>query len=517
MTSVPKPIVLLILDGWGHNDSPEDNAIFAAKTPVWDHLWTNSPHQLIQTSGESVGLPDGQMGNSEVGHMNLGAGRVVYQDFTRISRAIEQGTFKQNPVLVKAIDTVKSTQNALHIFGLLSSGGVHSHEVHIQALCQMAAERGLTKIYLHAFLDGRDTAPKSAQASIDAMNTCFSQLGCGKIISVIGRYYAMDRDQRWDRVQAAYDLITSGKAAHHVESAMAAVEAAYARGETDEFVQATSVHVKTEKPILLEDNDAVIFMNFRSDRARQLTRAFVYPDFDGFVRERTPKLADFVTLTAYAADIQANCAFPAQEIHNGMADYLSQLGKTQLRLAETEKYAHVTFFFSSGKEALVPGEKRILIPSPKVATYDLQPEMSANDVTDALVDAIASQEFDFIVCNYANADMVGHSGNFQAAIQAVEAIDQSLKRIIAALEQVEGECLITADHGNIECMRNPDNNQPHTAHTTKPVPFVYVGHRDVMLTGHAGSLCDVAPTLLNLMNLTQPEEMTGRPLLTLRS
>ncbi|QXI23178.1 2,3-bisphosphoglycerate-independent phosphoglycerate mutase [Pseudomonas iranensis] len=508
MTTTPKPLVLMILDGFGHSDSPESNAVFAAKKPVLDRLWATVPNGLISGSGMDVGLPDGQMGNSEVGHMNLGAGRVVYQDFTRVTKAIRDGEFFENPTICAAVDQAVAAGKAVHFMGLLSDGGVHSHQDHLIAMAELAFKRGAEKIYLHAFLDGRDTPPKSAASSIELLDATFQALGKGRIASIIGRYFAMDRDNRWDRVAQAYNLIVDGNGEFNAATAQEGLEAAYARGESDEFVKATSIG----EPVKVEDGDAVVFMNFRADRARELTRVFVEDDFKEFARARQPKLAGFVMLTQYAASIPAPSAFAAGSLENVLGDYLAKNGKTQLRIAETEKYAHVTFFFSGGREEPFPGEERILIPSPKVATYDLQPEMSAPEVTDRIVDAIENQRYDVIVVNYANGDMVGHSGVFDAAVKAVECLDTCVGRIVEALEKVGGEALITADHGNVEQMADESTGQAHTAHTTEPVPFIYVGKRDLKVR-EGGVLADVAPTMLMLLGLEKPAEMTGSSIL----
>jgi len=508
MTTTPKPLVLMILDGFGHSDSPESNAVFAAKKPVLDRLWATVPNGLISGSGMDVGLPDGQMGNSEVGHMNLGAGRVVYQDFTRVTKAIRDGEFFDNPTICAAVDKAVTAGKAVHFMGLLSDGGVHSHQDHLIAMAELAFKRGAEKIYLHAFLDGRDTPPKSAASSIELLDATFQALGKGRIASIIGRYFAMDRDNRWDRVAQAYNLIVDGNSEFHAATAQEGLEAAYARGESDEFVKATTIG----EPVKVEDGDAVVFMNFRADRARELTRVFVEDDFKEFERARQPKLAGFVMLTQYAASIPAPSAFAPGSLENVLGDYLAKNGKTQLRIAETEKYAHVTFFFSGGREEPFPGEERILIPSPKVATYDLQPEMSAPEVTDRIVDAIENQRYDVIVVNYANGDMVGHSGVFDAAVKAVECLDTCVGRIVEALEKVGGEALITADHGNVEQMADESTGQAHTAHTTEPVPFIYVGKRDLKVR-EGGVLADVAPTMLMLLGLEKPAEMTGTSIL----
>lgn len=509
-TAVPKPLVLIILDGFGHSDSPEFNAIHAANTPVYDRLRATQPHGLISGSGMDVGLPDGQMGNSEVGHMNLGAGRVVYQDFTRVTKAIRDGEFFANPAICSAVDKAVAAGKAVHILGLLSDGGVHSHQDHLVAMAELAAQRGAEKIYLHAFLDGRDTPPKSAQSSIELLDATFARLGKGRIASVIGRYFAMDRDNRWDRVEQAYRLIVDGAAEYRATSAVDGLNAAYARGESDEFVKATAIG----EAVRVEDGDAVVFMNFRADRARELTRTFVEPDFKEFQRTRVPQLAGFVMLTQYAASIPAPAAFAPEALTNVLGEYLAKNGKTQLRIAETEKYAHVTFFFSGGREEPFEGEERILIPSPQVATYDLQPQMSAPEVTDRIVDAIENQRYDVIIVNYANGDMVGHTGVFEAAVKAVECLDHCVGRIVAALDKVGGEALLTADHGNVEQMEDAMTGQAHTAHTCEPVPFIYIGKRNVRIR-EGGVLADVAPTMLTLLDMPVPAEMTGRSIVEL--
>ncbi len=510
------PTVLLILDGWGHREETTDNAIANGHTPTWDRLWHSAPHTLISSSGEDVGLPTGQMGNSEVGHMSLGSGRVVFQNISRIDQAIADGSFDDNPAYTGAIDKALAAYGAVHIMGLLSPGGVHSHEQQIMAAIKLAAGRGATKVYLHAFLDGRDTPPRSAAISLDKMDSLFKSLGCGRIASVIGRYYAMDRDNRWDRIAYAYELLTEAKADYYFDTAGAALKAAYGRDENDEFVAASAIRRDGQEEAIISDGDAVLFMNFRADRARQLTHALVDSNFSHFQRRRIPQLADFVMTTQYATSIQAHCAFPPQKLVNVLGDYLAQQGKTQLRIAETEKYAHVTFFFSGGREELFEGEERIMIPSPDVATYDLQPEMSAPELTDKLVEAIHSGKFDLIVCNYANGDMVGHTGIYQAAIQAVETLDECLARIELAVLEVGGQALITADHGNCEQMMDYESGQVHTQHTTEHVPLVFIGARQASLNT-MGKLADIAPTLLTMMDIPQPQEMTGRSLIELVS
>ncbi|NQD36199.1 2,3-bisphosphoglycerate-independent phosphoglycerate mutase [Permianibacter sp. IMCC34836] len=510
MPNRPKPMVLIVLDGWGHRENPADNAIWAAAKPNWDRLWAECPKMLISGSGEDVGLPDGQFGNSEVGHINLGAGRVVYQELTRITKAIRDGDFFSNPELTQAIDRAVTAGRAVHLMGLLSPGGVHSHEEHIFAAVKLAAQRGAKAIYVHAFLDGRDTPPQSAAASLKALDGVCAQYPGARIASVCGRYFAMDRDKRWERVQSAYDLLARGIAPFHFPTALAALEAAYARKETDEFVQASGIG----DAVTMQDGDALLFLNFRADRARQLSRAFVDEAFTGFERLARPKL-NFVQLTQYAADIPAPVAYKPESLSNTLGQWLQDHELTQLRIAETEKYAHVTFFFNGGVEQTFVSEERIMVQSPQVATYDLQPEMSAAEVTDKMVEAITQQKYDVIICNYANADMVGHTGNFAAAKRAIEALDVCLGRVVAALRQVGGEALITADHGNAEQMHDHEVNQPHTQHTTDPVPLVYVGRAAEPVISD-GVLSDVAPTLLYLMGLPAPAEMTGRPLFRLK-
>jgi 2,3-bisphosphoglycerate-independent phosphoglycerate mutase len=508
--------LLLILDGWGYREETDSNAIAAANTPTWDALWQACPHTLISTSGMDVGLPEGQMGNSEVGHMNLGAGRVVYQSLTMIDKEIADGGFFENKQLTAVTRQVATSDKALHLFGLLSPGGIHSHELHIVAMIHLAQQQGVKKIYLHAFLDGRDMPPRSALPSLQLADSTLRQAGVGRVVSVIGRYFAMDRDKRWDRMQTAYDLITLGEAPFQAATVEEALNNAYARGEDDEFVKATRVAAPGDEAVTLNDGDSVVFMNFRADRARQLTNAFVNPAFDGFLRKSAPALHSFVTLTEYSADLNAfvKVAYGPQTLNNGLGEYLASLNRTQLRIAETEKYAHVTFFFSGGREEEFPGEDRILIQSPAVATYDLKPEMSAFEVTDKLEAAIRSGKYDAIICNYANGDMVGHTGNFDAAVKAVEALDVCLGRLVKAIRETNGQCLITADHGNVEQMIDPSTGQALTSHTSGPVPLVYVGGGSWHFTS-AGSLSDIAPTLLTLMGIDAPADMTGRVLMSL--
>ena len=505
-----KPLALIIMDGWGDNPVKEFNAVKAGKTPVLDSLVANYANTDIQASGIDVGLPDGQMGNSEVGHTNIGAGRIVYQELTRIGKAIADGDFFENKTLCEAVDAAVKADKAVHIMGLMSPGGVHSHQDHIVAMIKLAAKRGAKKIYFHAFTDGRDVAPRSALEYVKVIENTFKEVGVGKVATIVGRYYAMDRDNRWDRVQQAYDLLTQGKSEFaSFASAEAAIQAAYDRDENDEFIKASVIGDKAP----VTDGDSLIFMNFRADRARQITRSFVNTDFDGFKREVTPKLASFVMLTQYAADIKTACAFPPADLTNTLGEWLSKKGMTQLRISETEKYAHVTFFFNGGVETVFPGEDRILIQSPKVATYDLQPEMSSKELTDKLCEAIESGKYDMIICNYPNGDMVGHTGVFEAAVKAVEAVDSCIGRVIESLKKVDGECLITADHGNCERMKDLEKNIPYTAHTNLPVPFIYYGRKATMRKD--GRLSDIAPTMLYLKGMEIPAEMTGKSIVKL--
>ncbi|MEQ1590984.1 MAG: 2,3-bisphosphoglycerate-independent phosphoglycerate mutase [Thiobacillaceae bacterium] len=505
------PVLLIILDGFGCRSEQAHNAIAQADKPHWDKLWARYPHTLIHASESEVGLPAGQMGNSEVGHLNIGAGRVVYQEFTRIDKAIETGYFFSNPALKNAIAQARDRGKTLHIFGLLSDGGVHSHEGHMHALLDMAAREGLTKVCLHVFLDGRDTSPKSAEVYLRRLEAKIQQTGVGHIATMIGRYFAMDRDRRWQRVKSAYDLLTLGRAEYRADNALDGLAAAYARGESDEFVKATAILPPDGQPVRMEDGDAVVFMNFRSDRARQISRPFIEPDFNEFERETTPRLSVYCTLTGYSDEFNVSVAFPPERIRNGFGEYIANIGLRQLRIAETEKYPHVTFFFNGGEEMSYPGEDRILIPSPDVATYDLKPEMSAFEVTDKLVEAIGSKQYDAIICNYANADMVGHTGDMNAAMRAIETIDVCLARAVEAQLARGGEVLITADHGNAEFMLDLNTKQAHTAHTVNLVPLLFVSKRAATLA-RTGALEDVSPTLLKMMGLPQPPEMTGEAL-----
>ncbi len=505
------PVLLIILDGFGCRRADAYNAITSARKPNFDHFWKDYPHSLIQASEAAVGLPAGQMGNSEVGHLNIGAGRVVYQEFTRIDHAINSGHFPSNPALNEVITKLKDNGGALHIFGLLSDGGVHSHENHIHAMLDLALREGLKKVYVHAFLDGRDTPPKSAEAYIRCLQDKMDGLRGGRIASIVGRYYAMDRDKRWDRVKVAFDLLTLGRAEYQAPSAALGLEMAYERGENDEFVKPTAIVEKGSEPVRMRDGDAVVFMNFRSDRAREITKAFIEPGFKEFAREYVPKLSSYCTLTGYSEEFDVPVAFPPERVRNGFGEYIANLGLRQLRIAETEKYPHVTYFFNGGEETVYPGEDRVMVQSPKVATYDLKPEMNAFEVTDKLVEAIESRKYDAIICNYANCDMVGHTGIMEAAVKAVEAVDTCLGRVVAAMQAAGGEVLITADHGNAETMLDTSTNQPYTAHTINLVPLVYIG-RPARLE-HSGALEDLAPTLLKMMGLPQPPEMTGSALI----
>ena len=515
-TATVTPAILLILDGFGHREDVANNAIAQAKTPNLDALKRTVPHMLINASEHYVGLPDGQMGNSEVGHLNIGAGRIVFQDFERINNSITNGEFFKHAELIKALQNLKASNKALHIFGLLSDGGVHSHINHILTMLEMAAQQGLKKVYVHAFLDGRDTPPISAVPYIAMLEDKLQMLGVGKIASISGRFYSMDRDKRWERVTPAYNMIVDGIGEFTEATASEALHNAYARDEQDEFVKCTVIRQADEPAIRLEDGDCVVYMNFRSDRARQLTDALLNDYFAGFTRSRVPTLSGYFTLTQYDQNQKkATPIFAATSVPNTFGEYVSGLGLKQLRIAETEKYPHVTFFFNGGDEAVFTGEDRILVPSPKVATYDLQPEMSAPELTDKLVAAIDSQQYSAIICNYANGDMVGHTGNLAAAIKAVETLDFCVGRVVEATKKNGAEVIITADHGNAEMMFDGINNQAHTQHTTNLVPMIYVG-RQVKLA-ETGALSDLAPTLLTMMGLPQPVEMTGKSLISFQA
>ncbi|WFD11271.1 2,3-bisphosphoglycerate-independent phosphoglycerate mutase [Tepidibacter hydrothermalis] len=504
-----KPTALIILDGWGINNSDLGNAINKAKTPNMDEYIKKYPYTSIKTSGQYVGLPEGQMGNSEVGHLNIGAGRIVYQELTRITKSIEDGDLFKNEELLKAMNNSKENNKNLHIMGLLSDGGVHSHIDHLKGLLEFAKKEGLEKVYVHAILDGRDTDPKSAVKYIDEIEEYMKEIGVGKIATVSGRYYSMDRDKRWERIELGYNsmVLSQGETAN---SAKEAVEKAYNDNKTDEFVLPTVV-LEDDKPIAkIEENDSIVFFNFRPDRARQITRSIASKEFDGFKRDYIDTV--FVCMTQYDITIdEVNIAFKPQKLSNTLGEYLSSKSIKQLRIAETEKYAHVTFFFNGGVEDPNKGEDRCLIPSPKVATYDLKPEMSAYEVTENLLQRLDEDKYDFIVLNYANPDMVGHTGVVDAAVKAVETIDECLGKIIDKIVSLGGNAIITADHGNAEYMCD-ENGNTVTAHSTNEVPCIFVTNEDVKLRD-GGRLCDLAPTLLDNMNIEKPEEMTGNSLL----
>ena len=498
------PTTLIILDGFALGEDIPGNAVQAAATPQLDYLFSQYPFCQLEASGLDVGLPEGQMGNSEVGHTNIGAGRVVFQDLPRITKAIADGDFFTNPAYQHAMDACKEKGIALHLMGLLSDGGVHSHIQHLFALLKLARDKGLERVYIHAFLDGRDVSPTSGVEFVAQTVEQCREIGVGKIATVMGRYYAMDRDKRWDRVEQAYDAMVYGESAHFNPVPVAAVKDSYAAGVTDEFVE--PVVCDTEGTI--SDNDSVIFFNFRPDRAREITRTLVDPDFDGFTRQYFP--VTFVCNTEYDATMpHVEVAFPRVCVSNGLGEYLSQMGMTQLRIAETEKYAHVTFFFNGGSETVFPGEDRVLIPSPKVATYDLQPEMSAPEVCEKCVERIESGAYDVIILNFANCDMVGHTGVFDAAVKAVETVDECVGKVVDATLKMGGIAMITADHGNAEQMTEPDGS-PMTAHTTNPVPFILCGAGTEL---RKGRLADIAPTILDVMGLACPEEMDGKTLI----
>ncbi|WP_434311541.1 2,3-bisphosphoglycerate-independent phosphoglycerate mutase [Hominifimenecus sp. rT4P-3] len=512
-----KPTVLMILDGFGLNDKWEGNAVAQAATPNMDRLMREYPFVRGNASGLAVGLPDGQMGNSEVGHLNMGAGRVVYQDLTKITKAIEEGTFFENMSLLTAFRNARERGTAVHLWGLLSDGGVHSHNTHLYALLEMAKRLGLTKVYVHAFLDGRDTAPTSGLGYLKELEEKQEQIGVGQIATVMGRYYAMDRDNRWERVSRAYAALTKGEG-ERTSCPLGAVQASYDRGITDEFVEPIVAADTDGEPLAtVKKGDSVIFFNFRPDRARELTRAFLDDSFIGFEREPLKELT-YVCFTDYDATIpHTRIAFPKEELVNTLGEYLSEQGLRQLRLAETEKYAHVTFFFNGGVEVPNPGEERILVPSPKVATYDLKPEMSAYEVCDRLVEAIGSGAYDVIIVNFANPDMVGHTGVMSAAIHAVEAVDTCVGRAVDALLAAGGQMFLCADHGNAEQLVDPASGDPFTAHTTNSVPFLLINADPAYTLREDGRLCDIAPTLLAMLGLPQPSEMSGVSLLQKRS
>ena len=508
-TNAFSPTLLVILDGFGYRQAPENNAIFHAQTPTFDRLWKTGESTLVSGSGLDVGLPAGQMGNSEVGHMSLGSGRIIYQSITRIDKAIEDGTFTANPAFINAIDAAVASQSAVHVFGLLSPGGVHSHEEHIFAALRMAKARGAGRIFLHAFLDGRDMPPRSATASLANAEEVFDDIGVGKVATVQGRYFAMDRDKRWSRIEPAYDLVTQGITEYEYASTREALTAAYARGENDEFVTPSRIG----DAVRINDGDSILFMNFRADRARQLTQALTEPEFSEFERKHVPN-AGFVATTEYFEGINATVAFEPDLIEDTLGAVVASCGLRQVRIAETEKYAHVTFFFSGGRESTFKGEDRVLIPSPDVATYDLKPEMSAVEVTDAIIESIENRSHELIVVNFANGDMVGHTGNFEAAVKAVETLDACIARVEKAVLAADGQAVVTADHGNCEQMHDHHSEQPHTQHTTEPVPLFYIGNRGRKFREASGVLADIAPTILNLMAIPKPKAMTGESLLS---
>ena len=508
-----KPTVLMILDGYGLNDKCEHNAVCEAKTPIMDQLMSQCPYVKGQASGLAVGLPDGQMGNSEVGHLNMGAGRVVYQELTRITKAIQDGDFFENEELVKAVENAKANNSALHLFGLLSDGGVHSHITHVFGLLELAKRKGLEKVYVHCFLDGRDTPPASGKSYVEQLQAKMDEIGVGEIGVISGRYYAMDRDNRWDRVELAYKALTQGEGVKGTDAA-AAVQASYDDDKTDEFVLPTVIE-KDGKPVAtISDKDSVVFFNFRPDRAREITRSICDDKFDSFDRPNGYFKTTFVCFTEYDVTIPNKLvAFHKVEIKNTFGEFLAQHGLKQLRLAETEKYAHVTFFFNGGVEEPNEGEDRILVKSPAVATYDLQPEMSAPEVGAKLVEAIKSDKYDVIIMNFANSDMVGHTGIEEAAIKAVEAVDKCVGDAVEAIKEVNGQMFICADHGNAEQLKDYETGAPFTAHTTNPVPFILVNAEEGLKLREGGCLADIVPTLIELMGMEQPAEMTGKSLI----
>ena len=504
-------VMLVVLDGYGLNELEDGNAIKAAHTPNLDRLMQECPNSILHCSGMDVGLPEGQMGNSEVGHTNIGAGRIVYQELTRITKAIQEETFFENKALLKAIDNCKKHGSKLHLYGLLSDGGVHSHNTHLYALLELAKKEGLEDVYVHCFLDGRDVPPQSGRAYVQQLVEKMRNIGIGKVATVMGRYYAMDRDNRWERVQKAYDAIVLGQG-NTCESAVTAVEKSYNEDVTDEFVMPTVITENDCPVATVDENDAIIFYNFRPDRAREITRTFVDPTFDGFSREKGFIPVHYVCFTQYDVTMpNVSVAFAPQKLDNTFGQYISEKGYTQLRIAETEKYAHVTFFFNGGVEAVYEGEDRALIPSPKVATYDLKPEMSAQELTEEVLKRVDSKKYDVIVLNYANCDMVGHTGSFDAAVKAVETVDQCIGKVVEAVKAQNGIMLITSDHGNSDQMVDYESGGPYTAHTTNVVPLIMVGKPDAALK--KGRLADLAPTILDLMQLEKPAEMTGESLI----
>ena len=507
-----KPVVLMVLDGYGITDKTEGNAIYMANTPVMDKLMAECPYVRGNASGLAVGLPDGQMGNSEVGHMNIGAGRIIYQDLTSITKAIEDGDFFENEAMLEAIENCKKNNSDLHLWGLLSDGGVHSHNTHLYGILELCKKQGFDRVYVHPFLDGRDTPPASGKDYVAALVDKMQEIGVGKVASISGRYYAMDRDNNWDRVEKAYAAMVYGEGVKAADPVQAVADS-YANDKTDEFVLPTVIEADGKPVATVKANDSVIFFNFRPDRAREITRAFCDDDFQGFERKARPQVT-FVCFTDYDDTIQnKQVAFHKVQLHNTFGEYLAAHNMTQARIAETEKYAHVTFFFNGGVEEPNKGEDRILVKSPKVATYDLQPEMSAPQVCEKLVDAIKSDKYDVIVINFANPDMVGHTGVQEAAIKAVETVDECVGKAVEALKEVDGQMFICADHGNAEQLIDYETGAPWTAHTTNPVPFILVNADPKYTLRENGCLADIVPTLIQLMGMEQPAEMTGKSLL----
>ena len=504
-------IVLVILDGFGHSEDRTHNAVLQAKTPNLDKLKKSYPHTLIDASESSVGLPEGQMGNSEVGHLNIGSGRIITQDLERINISIESKEFFTQPELIKNFRVLSSSGKSLHIFGLVSDGGVHSHISHFDAILKLAKQQNLKKVYIHAFLDGRDTPPKSAKKYIELLEDYCKKNAVGEIISVCGRFFSMDRDNRWSRTEKAYNLIVNSSADIYTNNAQEAIDLAYERNETDEFVTPTAIK-SVDGEIKIHENDTVVFMNFRSDRARQLSNAILNDNFEPFRRSRHLKKLTYFTLTNYdKTQKKATPIFPSATVNNTLGEFISKLGMTQLRIAETEKYPHVTFFFNGGEEKPYKGEDRILVNSPNVDTYDLKPEMSAYELTDKLTSAIKLRKYDLIICNYANGDMVGHTGILSAAIEAIEVLDNCIGMVSSAVNGIGGHLIITADHGNAELMMDEANQQSHTQHTTNLVPFIYIGNKSTLKSG--GRLSDIAPTILHIMGQEAPAEMTGKNLI----
>lgn len=508
-----KTTVLMVLDGFGLTDETEGNAVYLSKKPNLDKIMSNYPWEKGEASGLSVGLPEGQMGNSEVGHTNIGAGRIVYQELTRITKSIKDGDFFENKALLNAINNCKSNNSALHFCGLLSDGGVHSHIEHLYGLLKLAKDNGLTKVYIHAFMDGRDAAPTSGKKFITQLQNKIDEIGVGKIATICGRFYAMDRDKRWERVEKAYLALAMGEG-EKTDNPLACIEHAYKNDITDEFIMPTVVESNNNPVATIEPNDSIIFFNFRPDRARELTSAFCDPDFEGFNRPKGQYKLNFVCFTEYDEQIpNKEIAFKSENLDNTLGMHLSSLGLTQLRMAETEKYPHVTFFFNGGVEEPFKGEDRILVPSPKVLTYDLKPEMSAVELTQKLIESIKSKKYDFILINYANPDMVGHTGVIDAVVKAVETVDKCVGEVLDAVLEIDGQMFICADHGNCDKLIDYTTKEAFTAHTTNPVPFIIVNNKNVKGVRKGGKLCDIAPTILDMMGLDKPKQMTGESLI----